>query len=419
MEQAVKAISYLTTTQELARIYLDVSGTDRHMQIMSSRSGKRRLSASIFDVSGGLTDSRARSTSAAIGFFKPYKRKYYYILPPEFTDGGLFQNNPVQVALEESRSLAKSRNQGLTPDIILSVGTGLPREYLNNETPKNSAIEGPTTDRQSWYRVLFSVVSFQLKLNLDAEKRWREQLQAEPGIRDRMHRINPWLGVDPPAMDDRDCVPNLSKLVSHDLQNDENLRNQVVTTASALAASSFYFTASKILSERTGVMQLFGHIKCRLSGSESDIRGLGKFLSKCRSSFLVQSIPGYRKDMQVGIPVGAMVERGSFEDIDITIEVPGEDAQTIISLKLPGLVTTGQLYPISGFPRGLFRQDAALVSRRSHSQSRDNSIAHRGSLADSASIAERSSIAENSSIAEKNSIADSGVMMPIRDNEIQ
>jgi hypothetical protein len=259
---------------------------------------------------------------------------------------------------------------------VLSVGTGLPRSYLHYEHPRYVVSETQTTERP-WYRVLFSVVSFQIKLNLDAEKRWREQVRAEPEIKDRMYRINPWLGEDPPEMDDKDCVPRLSKVVAQDLLHEDKLRNKILKTASALAASSFYFTATRVISERVGVLQLSGLIKCRLSGSESDIRGLGKFLSQCHSSFLIQSIPEYRRDQQVAIPVHSMVEDGIFEEIDITIEVPGEEAETIISLKLPGLVVTGQLYPISGFPRGLFRQDATFVSRRNHS-SRESSIADSG-----------------------------------------
>lgn len=338
--------------------------------------------------SNWLTFHRARSTSAAIGFFKPYKRDHLKILPPEFTDGGLFQNNPIQVALEESRSLAKSRNQVLTPDLVLSVGTGLPKAYLNDKSYVRTATFEAQTADNPWFRVLFSVVDFQIKLNLDAEKRWRDQVAAEFGIKDRMHRINPWLGEDPPEMDDKECVSRISKVTAHDLVHDEDLHNKVLTTAGALAASSFYFAASKVLSERVGVLQVAGFIKCRLSGSESDIQGLGQFLSNCKSSFLIQSTPGHGEDIHVAVPRRSMAESGVFEDIALTIEVPGEEAETTIYLKLPGMLPNGQLHPISGFPRGLFRQDAASVSRKDPFRGED-------------------------------SIADSAIEVPVRNKELE
>ena len=290
------------------------------------------------------------------------------MLPPEFTDGGLFQNNPVQIALEESKSLAKTWNLVPTPDVVLSVGTGLPTSYVGTSTqqqPPSNSTE-VSSAHKSWYRVLFSVVSFQVKINLDAEKHWRDHIKYVPELRSRMHRINPYLGRDPPEMDDKDCVPELSKTVAHDLQNKRSLRNKVREAACALAASSFYFEVKDVLSERTGVLRLSGSIKCRLSGTGDDVRGLGTFLSGCNSSFLVQSIPQHNKDLEIAAPVQTMVRNGSFNMKAFVVEVPGEEVHTKISLKLPGMSPTGQLYPISGFPRCLFSQDAVLISQQKY-----------------------------------------------------
>lgn len=62
------------------------------------------------------------------------------------------------------------------------------------------------------------------------------------------------------------------------------------------------------------------------------------------------------------------MEHGISVGIDVVIEILGEEVETKISLKLPGMTPTGQLYLISGFPRCLFRADAANLSRQSHDQ---------------------------------------------------
>src|SRR5438552_1722541 len=62
---------------------------------------------------------RARATSAAQTFFKPYVHEETM---RTYVDGVVVRNNPVRVAYEEDRKIWTSTCR---PDIIVSVGTGV------------------------------------------------------------------------------------------------------------------------------------------------------------------------------------------------------------------------------------------------------------------------------------------------------
>jgi patatin-like phospholipase/acyl hydrolase len=78
-----------------------------------------------------LTLCSARATSAAPSFFRPANVAQY----GAFQDGGLRYNNPVNLAIWESRQIWPTHN---SPDFVLSLGTGQQklrrRKLLNQDT---------------------------------------------------------------------------------------------------------------------------------------------------------------------------------------------------------------------------------------------------------------------------------------------
>lgn len=265
-----------------------------------------------------------------------------------------------------------------SPDILLSIGTGLSALHLG------AGGDSPFVDVQSiempWYRVLFSVVRFQIKLNLDTEKRWHELQKSEPKLESRLFRINPWLGREPPEMDDKRCVSDLLEQVAKNLQHQPELQASVRRVACVLVASSFYFQLRNIESDRTSIPRYVGIIKCRLSENPDHVKGLAKFLDQCLPSFLIQNAPHHDDDQDIKISTQPLLEHGAFDALDVAIELYGEEVETTISLKLPGMTATGQLYPISGFPRCLYKKDRSDLSR--YTSTHDSSSTVHSSLSD-------------------------------------
>src|ERR1700733_10265061 len=69
-----------------------------------------------FDDSSSTNDCRARCTSAAPMYFEPTSHE-----GNECRDGGLKENNPVQIAVNESKTIWGNKTNF---DLVLSVGAG-------------------------------------------------------------------------------------------------------------------------------------------------------------------------------------------------------------------------------------------------------------------------------------------------------
>jgi hypothetical protein len=274
-------------------------------------------------------------------------------------DGGLLHNNPVQVALEESRRVASITQQMPDPDIMLSIGTGLPRQMSSNDSLGDVAKMSIRAAKPSWLHNLFTAVAYQIKLNIDAERRWSQAIQQNSRIKERMHRVNPDLGKEPPEMDNVNEVWPLRQAVVGWLQ-DFKPKQQINEISCILVASTFYFERDgrAALTSPSSIM-LPGTIKCRLSDNRDAMRKIGIFLSDSRAppAFIVENTPSTDKGHRIGVPVEAMVETGSFEEIQVSLKVPGEDTITSIMLDLPGISAKHRRFPISGFPRALTRCD--------------------------------------------------------------
>lgn len=118
--------------------------------------------------------NRARSTSAAPGFFKPFSPARQESRLPEWIDGAILHNNPVERAIEEARRLSKLDRLNPVPDVVLSIGAGLSSRvrHLGEITSQQSYWGLPKAKTTGLLRRLFMTDSYQAELNTDADRRW-------------------------------------------------------------------------------------------------------------------------------------------------------------------------------------------------------------------------------------------------------
>jgi hypothetical protein len=280
---------------------------------------------------------------------------------PDLIDGGVLHNNPVEIALEEAMRLSETNRLLKTPDIVLSLGTGLPARYRYGLEAVSGYDYVGTPSRGPWLRDLFTAISYQIKLNLDTQSRWKREFEKSP-FKNRMYRINPDLKKDPPKMDAKSEVPSLEPLVAGLFKEDDELQLEITTLACILVASTFYFEKEgNPVSASGSSAEVYGHIKCRMSNESEDMEKLGRFLQQCQEKsalFLIHNNPQQNtKDQEIRIPVDEMIQNRNYTPPEIKIDIVGDEVETVIYLKLPRLCKGRSLFPISGFPRALTKYD--------------------------------------------------------------
>lgn len=274
-------------------------------------------------------------------------------------DGGILHNNPVEIALEEARRLAEASHQMREPDLILSIGTGLSKALDYSPTPAAVSTSSHLPVNASWLKILFTMVSYQVKLNIDTEKRWNTAKSQNRELGGRMRRINPDLGTEPPSMDEVSQLGSLRLSVQNWLAQDSQ-KILITQIACILVASCFYFERNgNVKFEQASALELPGRVKCRLSSNQDAIRGLGEFLSAAKRKIYsnVHNNPSDRAQQSYELPVGLMKATGSWDDVDVHVRIPGDDTLTTISIDMHDICAKGRQYAISGFPRVLMRHD--------------------------------------------------------------
>ncbi|KAF2969406.1 hypothetical protein GQX73_g4164 [Xylaria multiplex] len=315
----------------------------------------------------------ARATSAAPGFFRPFV-KPRSLSPgcdvfPEMMDGAILHNNPINLAIEEARKLASAQDQLLIPDLVLSVGTGLPKHHQPEEEGSSKLIkervaEGKRRVRRKapFIRTIFTMISYQIQLNLDSERRWimwSEPLLRDPRWKDRLFRFNPDFGEEPPPMDDVGKIQSLSNNVAGWMENHTDVQEKISQVACSLVASSFYFErVGRPVQVQSSSIQVHGRIRCRLqedSEPSEDIRALGAFFASCHSpaAFVIEDLVNGDGDQRVEVPVNNLRDRGLYVDIYVDIVIPSEATKATIALDLRGISKNRRMFNISGFPRPL------------------------------------------------------------------
>lgn len=96
-------------------------------------------------------------------------------------------------------------------------------------------------------------------------------------------RLNLDLHSKPPPFDAKDKFHDLQHTVRKRL-NDPQVLKYVHEIACSLVATSFYFKTSRVKAHRDGGYTVTGHVRCKFDEASANLRALGKFLVKQRSS---------------------------------------------------------------------------------------------------------------------------------------
>lgn len=204
---------------------------------------------------------RARATSAAPGYFKPFIHKRTGI---GYLDGALYYNNPARVANMECKIIWPD-TVNYPPDILLSIGTGHDAEsaaskiknrskHVRTSVPKQVELPHKKKTKQiiqlQYVRRLFQGMKNRLDNMTNSELAWHNfsldvfKFNKDLLIQARYQRINPDLGPNPPSMDKVDRIEEVRNKTYDQLRNREKSIQKIREISSRLIASSFYFENS-------------------------------------------------------------------------------------------------------------------------------------------------------------------------------
>lgn len=194
--------------------------------------------------------SRARSTSAAPSYFKPFRSKRN---SRGYLDGALYHNNPVRVA-DIERRLIWPDSESFHPDILLSIGTSYNgvnradrdfshshRQELGHEAEASQ--HDTSTNRRIITPSIINILKSRVENILDAERTWlsfmSDAARGDGEFKTRYRRINPNIEEDPPQLDEVKKLPHLKKRMQQIVKYEE-FQNQTKEIARQLVASLFY-----------------------------------------------------------------------------------------------------------------------------------------------------------------------------------
>lgn len=204
---------------------------------------------------------RARATSAAPGYFKPFIHEK---TSTGYLDGALYYNNPARVANLECKIIWPD-TVNYPPDILLSIGTGhnakssaskIQNRNENVRTREPKQVELPQKKNTQkliqlgYVRRLFRGMKDRVDNMTDSELAWHNfsldvfRFNKDPFIETRYQRINPHLGSNPPPMDRVDRIEEVQNRTHFQLRNREKFVQKIREISSRLVASSFYFEKS-------------------------------------------------------------------------------------------------------------------------------------------------------------------------------
>ena len=190
----------------------------------------------------------ARVTTAAPVLFRPAKLTNL----GTFQDGGLAHNNPIDIALWESRKIWGSDT---TPDLVLSLGTGTEDE-----------VKSPTAPH---FRHVFNDgfiprLCRSFMAGLDGERVWTElKNRLDENVRSDYFRFNIPLRAIEPSLDNVDQTGELKQCVRLQSSGEHDRKE----TAGAVLATTFYFELARTPVNEAGQYRCEGTVRCRNNAS--------------------------------------------------------------------------------------------------------------------------------------------------------
>ncbi|SPN97426.1 uncharacterized protein DNG_00940 [Cephalotrichum gorgonifer] len=227
----------------------------------------------------------ARCTSAAPMYFEPVSHDGV-----ECRDGGLKDNNPIQLAVNECK---KIWGDSIDFDVLLSIGSGKAKE--SQDQPASNFII------PEWLQAALTA----LLSNLNGESEWERFYNSqEKRILERACRLNVELDVEQePALDDVSSIPNMETVADtypfqfqwtrsdfdpfSDFPGDDALS----AVADRIRGSMFFFHPTSI-TPAGDIYSIQGYIGCRLRPGD---RGYAQLIHKTKD-FIV-------KGFSVGAPM--------------------------------------------------------------------------------------------------------------------
>ena len=323
----------------------------------------------------------AAATSAAPLYFKPYTHPKTGM---SYIDGGLYHNNPVNVANRE-RKLLWPELANKHPDMLLSIGTGH-NTFETREKLERRSSSPKDGDKSKGIRRTLEALYQRFDNILDAEHTWTE-FEADISNRNNEFpspyiRFNLDLKKKLPSFDAKDKFREFQADVKQRLK-DSDVVEMTKDIACSLVATSFYFELTRTAPQRGGAFVCTGYIRCKFEEGSSNLKALGDFLQKqCTPAFMpefiIQDASGCTPGRLIKIKlteqvISQLVTYGMLSIPRVDFDVPNPMASTTMSLVLQGGCQDGaQRYLLSGFPRTLIQEATCKPTTSTQTQQTQN-----------------------------------------------
>ncbi|KAF9730292.1 hypothetical protein PMIN01_12225 [Paraphaeosphaeria minitans] len=304
-----------------------------------------------------LIKDAARCASAAPWYFTPHKIPYH----GTYIDGGLSDNNPCMLAMQELQRMAPELPR---PDQFVSVGTGLSRASQAAGTGgKDSFLFGNNSLRQTFKHYWSE--------NFDGDKKFasmRNMMAATlpngtGDVDGWLRRFNLSLEEELPDLADARAMDDLANAAWVLFTSDPALHD----LARAVLASSFYFELRCIPMYENGYCTCYVRILCRIPVTKPAFTGLLQKLDAMGARFLLQK----RTARQIKPVAASFDQTGNFSQ-PVSLRV--RDLEEPLDVRLRFLGTRG--YHISASPVSidtLIKQQKLELASLSHAGSAYNS----------------------------------------------
>ncbi|KAH6984112.1 hypothetical protein EDB80DRAFT_625131 [Ilyonectria destructans] len=263
-----------------------------------------------------------RSCTAAPAYFAPMHINGVGLLQ----DAGVIQNNPINLALSELRSLYPAQS---LPQYLISLGTGISMESASREHVPGK--------RTGFFKRHFLYRLFKAYMSLLSGKKTMDDFDRSTKtspLFERCIRLDAVVLGPPAPLDDAGSVPRLKRSV----HQDRLLQGAICALAKRIVASLFYFELDAIPSQRGMQFRGSGCIRCLCRAPDEALSALMQKLVQSSAVFRVNGsrVPGTLSGASFWTSCGNFRKKIKFTSGDATISIT--------------LQQGSPEYPISGSP---------------------------------------------------------------------